>query len=50
MFNGKFPFPPSREAWGISLLGISRFPEIPEVREFPAHFPGNGNFPPEASH
>ena len=75
MFNGKFPFPPSREAWEISLprvshiSGISRGSEIsrasgnsrtsgisqdmgnsqnsgiPEVRKFPARFPGNGKLP-----
>ena len=58
MFNGKFPFPPSREAWEISLPGISRtgipgnfpFPgNFPRFRNFPGNFPGkfprNGKFP-----
>ena len=35
MFNGKYPFPPSREAWEISLPGISCFLGISVVREFP---------------
>ena len=49
MFNGKFPFPPPREAWEVSLPGISleisrespvsqEFPiprEIPIPQEFP---------------
>ena len=51
IFNGKFPFPPSREAWEISLPGISReFPgNFPRFGDFPGNFPGNfpylGNFP-----
>ena len=55
MFNGKFPFPPSREAWEISHgSGISRgmgdsqdtgnspeiLREIPISREIPGKFPG----------
>ena len=44
MFNGKFPFPPSREAWEISLPGISRT-GIPGNFPFPGDFPWFGNFP-----
>ena len=55
MFNGKFPFPPSREAWEISLPGISRtgipgnFPRLgnsPLFENFPSlgKFPNHGKF------
>ena len=37
MFNGKFPFPPSREAWEISLPGISHM-------GIPGNFPSHGKF------
>ena len=48
MFNGKFPFPPSREAWEISLPGISRM-GIPGSFPLPENFPWFGYFPPKAS-
>ena len=38
MFNGKFPNPPSREAWKISLPGISR-------TGIPGNFLSHGNSP-----
>ena len=48
MFNGKFPFPPSRMASKFSLPGISRtgiHGKFPRFRNFPnfGNFPSCGN-------